>query len=606
MKKSKRNGAGLPGELAKVSNQALLNLPNHLKQFIVDQQYAKYTPIDHSVWRYVMRQNYNFLKDHAHKAYVQGLERTGISLEHIPSIVEMNHILDKIGWAAVSVDGFIPPAAFMEFQAYRVLVVAADMRQIEHIEYTPAPDIIHEAAGHAPIIADAEYAEYLRRIGEYGARAMSSKKDFELYQAIRHLSILKELPNADPREVEASEKDVDYKQKNLGKPSEMALISRLHWWTVEYGLIGDLRSPKLYGAGLLSSIGESFNCLSDKVKKIPYTIDTQEYAFDITTQQPQLFVTPTFQNLLDVLEQFADTMSFRRGGMESLAKAIECENVATAQLSSGLQVSGVFSEAQGEKDQPVYIKTQGPSSLAYGYKELPGHGKDYHKDGFGTPVGRLEGADKPLESFSDSDLAKLGIKTGSPAELKFKNGVNVNGKLEKITRQDGKILFLTFSNCKVTRGDKLLFDPQWGAYDMGVGETVESVFCNAADKDAYEQIALVPKERTIKITYDDQTIKLQKLYQKIRDARENGQSGKVLKEVWDELKSKHPHDWLLSMEILEIVAPTGDQPELEKEIRESLEKRSREKKELHKLIEDGLSLIYQKTNGQRSVQWQKS
>ena len=116
-------------------------LPDHLKQFVVDQGYQRYTPVDHAVWRYIMRQNLDFLRDHAHGAYVEGLRKTGISVERIPRIEEMNEILGRIGWAAVTVDGFIPPAAFMEFQAHRVLVIAADMRQIDHIGYTPAPDI---------------------------------------------------------------------------------------------------------------------------------------------------------------------------------------------------------------------------------------------------------------------------------------------------------------------------------------------------------------------------------------------------------------------------------------------------------------------------------
>jgi phenylalanine-4-hydroxylase len=78
----------------------------------------------------------------------------------------------------------------MEFQAYNVLVIASDIRQLEHIEYTPAPDIIHEGAGHAPIIANPEYAEYLRRL-EIGCKAISSHKDYEV-GAIRLLSIVKE------------------------------------------------------------------------------------------------------------------------------------------------------------------------------------------------------------------------------------------------------------------------------------------------------------------------------------------------------------------------------------------------------------------------------
>src|SRR5574341_298582 len=131
---------------AKNANQIIAGLPNYLKQFIVDQNYESYTPQDHAIWRYVMRQNINFLKDHAHQTYLEGLSKTGIGIDKIPSIEEMNAILGKIGWAAVTVDGFIPPFAFMTFQAKRVLVIAADLRQINHIEYTPAPDIIHEAA----------------------------------------------------------------------------------------------------------------------------------------------------------------------------------------------------------------------------------------------------------------------------------------------------------------------------------------------------------------------------------------------------------------------------------------------------------------------------
>src|SRR3954453_17783483 len=211
-----------------MNNQAVASLPKHLLQFAVDQRYEDYTPVDHAVWRFIMRQNTFFLKEYAHKVYFQGLLDTGISFERIPRIQEMNDILGKIGWGAVAVDGFIPPAAFMEFQAYKVLVIACDMRQIHHIEYTPAPDIVHEAAGHAPIIVDREYANYLQRFGEVGAKAMSSKRDFELYQAIRHLSILKEQPNSDANQVEEATKLVEHRQKTLGESSEMALLSRLH------------------------------------------------------------------------------------------------------------------------------------------------------------------------------------------------------------------------------------------------------------------------------------------------------------------------------------------------------------------------------------------
>jgi len=249
------------------NNEQVAKLPRHLRQFIVEQNYEKYTPIDQAVWRYVMRQNYSYLKHVAYYPYIKGLNRAGLSIEYIPDLQTMNDNLGKIGWGAVTVDGFIPPAAFMEYQAYRVLVIAADIRQINHIEYTPAPDIIHESAGHAPIIADTDYNAYLSYFGSIGAKAMFSSKDFELYEAIRRLSILKEAAHVNEAEIAKAEKELKFISDNMGDPSEMALLGRLHWWTVEYGLIGTLENPKIYGAGLLSSIGESATCMDPKIKK---------------------------------------------------------------------------------------------------------------------------------------------------------------------------------------------------------------------------------------------------------------------------------------------------------------------------------------------------
>jgi len=574
------------------------DLPDHLKQFIVDQNYAAYTPVDHSVWRYVLRQNRSFLKDHAHEVYLEGLQKTGLKIEAIPSIEEMNQILEKIGWAAVPVDGFIPPAAFMEFQAYRVLVIAADMRQLHHIEYTPSPDIIHEAAGHAPIIADPEYAEYLQLFGKVGAKAMSSKKDFELYEAIRRLSILKESPNPDPAEVEAAEKDVLYKQENLGKPSEMALLSRLHWWTVEYGLIGDLKNPKIYGAGLLSSIGESVSCLSDEVKKITYNLDTANYAFDITTKQPQLFVTPSFKHLVEVLEAFSQAMAYKVGGLEGIQKAIECNNTSTIVYSSGLQVSGTFTGVitdDNDPNRPIYIKTTGPSNLSWQDKELAGHDKNYHQDGFSSPIGLLKNAPAPLEDLTDAQLKELRIEKNKPVELYFDSGITVKGTLDDYIRKENRIILMSFSQCRVMYKDKLLFDPSWGTYDMAVGEKIISVFSGAADKDAFHQPALVSKTRVIKVTYSQERLDLHTLYQKVRSYREKrgkNSDPSVLSEVWYELKSKHPNDWLLPLEILEILEQENLLPALAQEIGQFLEQLANEKDEFAKLINDGRNLIY--------------
>jgi phenylalanine-4-hydroxylase len=159
------------------NNEQVANLPLHLRKYIVEQEYEKYTSINYAVWRYVKRQNYSFLKNVAYYPYIPGLKKAGLTIEKIPSLQEINDALQEIGWGAVTVDGFIPPAAFMEFQAYSVLVIAADIRQLEHIEYTSAPDIIHESAGHAPIISETKYNQYLSYLGKLGTKALFSSKD---------------------------------------------------------------------------------------------------------------------------------------------------------------------------------------------------------------------------------------------------------------------------------------------------------------------------------------------------------------------------------------------------------------------------------------------
>lgn len=139
-----------------------------------------------------------------------------------------------------------------------------------------------------------------------------------MYEAIRLLSILKEAEDTPQEKTDKAEKAVADLQNDMGELSEMAQIRNLHWWTVEYGLIGTVENPKIYGAGLLSSIGESAWCMTDNVKKIPYDISAANQNFDITQLQPQLYVTPNFSYLSLILEEFANKMALRTGGLSEL------------------------------------------------------------------------------------------------------------------------------------------------------------------------------------------------------------------------------------------------------------------------------------------------
>lgn len=574
-------------------NAQVANLPLHLRKYIVPQVYEKYTPVDHAVWRYVMRQNYSYLKNVAYYPYIPGLKKAGLTIEKIPSLQEINDALTDIGWGAVTVDGFIPPAAFMEFQAYRVLVIAADIRQLEHIEYTSAPDIIHESAGHAPIISDTKYNQYLSYLGSIGTKALFSSKDYALYESIRTLSILKEMPNVDQKELAEAEALVLYNQQNLGAPSEMALLSRLQWWTVEYGLIGPIDQPKIYGAGLLSSIGESASCMDPKVQKIEYTIDALTYGYDITKPQPQLFVTPTFQNLIDVLEQFESTMAYRVGGLESVSKAIECKNICTAVFSSGLQVSGVFSKVYTDANHAIkYINTQGPTSLAFKDQLLAGHGLDYHAHGFGSPVGKLKDADKSLEEYTTEDLVSAGFIVDQVIALVFENGIVVEGKLVGQTYMDDKLILLSFADCNVTDNEgNVFFEPAWGMFDMAIGDTIVSVFNGTADKNAIEDQLYVSEQPTHQQNYTAKDLQYQSLFKQIREYREQGKSDDSLNEIWHAIKNDFEADWLGAMELLELADTMPTQEALAIELRNYLNAQSNSHPTHSKLIRDGLKII---------------
>ncbi|WP_418501386.1 aromatic amino acid hydroxylase [Flagellimonas sp.] len=573
------------------SNPILDKLPKHLKQFIKPQNYEEYTAIDQAVWRYVMRKNVDYLSRVAHSSYVDGLKKTGISIDHIPNMYGMNRILKEIGWAAVAVDGFIPPSAFMEFQAYNVLVIASDIRQLENIEYTPAPDIIHEGAGHAPIIANPEYAEYLRRFGEIGCKAISSAKDYELYNAMRHLSIIKEAHGTPQEEIDKAEKHIEHLQENMGTPSEMALIRNLHWWTVEYGLIGTVENPKIYGAGLLSSIGESAWCMTDKVKKLPYSMEAVHTEFDITKPQPQLFVTPDFAFLSQVLEDFANSMALRTGGLSGIQKLIASKALGTVELSTGLQISGEFHKVIEHEGKPIYIQTKGATALSYREKELVGHSTAHHADGFGSPIGKLKGINIAIEDMGPRDLKAYKIYEGEQIALEFEGGITVEGTIITGTRNlMGKIILITFEDCTVTYNGETLFQPEWGLYHMAVGQKVVSAYNGPADLHSFDLITHQITESTIKPKKNPKRLQLEQYYQQVREFREGKNTTISRNKVFQALKNEHPQDWLLPVELYEL-AKQGNDHGFQQDILEHLENIKRENPKVGHLIDDGIQLV---------------
>ena len=144
--------------------------------------------------------------------------------------------------------------------------IARDMRTLQNVVYTSAPDIVHEAAGHAPFVARKDYRFFLEKYAVVATRAFFSQEDMELYEAIRKVSDMKENQDYTAADIKQAELELYECQNSIKWISEANKLSRFYWWTAEYGLVGSVKDYQIYGAGLLSSIFESFSCFDEKPK----------------------------------------------------------------------------------------------------------------------------------------------------------------------------------------------------------------------------------------------------------------------------------------------------------------------------------------------------
>jgi phenylalanine-4-hydroxylase len=521
------------------TERAIDALPHHLRRFVVGQDYDAYTPRDHAVWRHVLRRLTAFLAARAHPNYLGGLAATGIGVERIPSLDEMNVRLGRAGWSAVAVRGFIPPAVFTELQSQRVLAIAADIRTHEHIAYTPAPDIVHESAGHAPFVSDPRYAEYLQRCGEVGFRAISSAEDQALFEAIRNLSIVKEDPAAGEEEVALAEARLRAAAAGVRYASESTRASRLYWWTAEYGLVGALDDPRLYGAGLLSSIGEAAHCLGPEVRKLPLTAACADVAFDITRMQPQLFVARDFEQLFEVLDAFAATLSWKVGGDRGLDEAIRARTVNHLVLSGGVEVSG---RAVERVEAPAAV---GPG-LASAIVRLEG------------PVLRSRGGRAAGKPWAGEVLVAFGrgrLPERGPFDLVLASGLALRG----FAVGGGEVVDL-----RATLAGRPLALPSWAL--LYVSEDLRSVAGGPADAGAWDRWfgelgAFGAGEGEARARAHKAAALapgLAALYGEVRRMRESGAVDRARLGAVREAAAAWPDDWLLRAEVDELLgAPEG-------------------------------------------------
>lgn len=546
-------------------------VPSHLRRFVVEQDYSQYTAMDQAVWRFVLLQTYSRLVETAHEAYRGGLAATGISVDRIPSIDEMNEKLSRFGWGAVCVDGFIPPRAFQEFQASAILPIAADMRSRQHLVYTPAPDIIHEAAGHAPILPDPVYSSYLRRIGDLGRKAFTLPEENRVYQAIYALSEAKENPALSAEEVARVEAELARALHEAREPSEATRLSRLYWWTAEYGLVGRVSDYKIYGAGLLSSLWESHSCHAPDVRKLPLDERCVEVAYDITRPQPQLFVAASFDALHDVLCRVARGLATEIGGEVALSLAMQSRELASVHFSSGACAIGILAEAGPTACSPAWLVFQGEGALAWD-GAIPDHDALRWSNGAVIALGRLTDG-LSVDRLSADDLRRRRDAASGRHRFDFAPGARIEGRVMRVVRgEDGRIAHIELSEARLSLPGRPAEEIE--RYVMVAAGDVVTAHAGAVDPKFHPETVLsptrVPRPRAI----EGRELELLKLYERSERAHGRGLDGVrgEFPKVVATLDRDFPDEWLLRWNLLESLLKAGVEGPLTQSLRANLER----------------------------------
>ncbi|MBX9611648.1 MAG: phenylalanine 4-monooxygenase [Burkholderiales bacterium] len=222
------------------------------------QNYAAYTPADHDTYRRLYERQAALLPGLACDAFIEALPSLGVK-DHIPRFEEVNERLHRAtGWEIVTVPGLIPELPFFTLLAHRKFPVTDWIRTPEEFDYIVEPDVFHDLFGHVPLLFNPVFADYVQRYGQGGLKAHA---------------------------LEAGE-----------------LLSRLYWYTIEFGLIQQKDGLRAYGAGILSSAGELQHAVqSPAPARVPLQLEhAMRTPYKIDNYQTTYFVIDDFQQLFDL------------------------------------------------------------------------------------------------------------------------------------------------------------------------------------------------------------------------------------------------------------------------------------------------------------------
>lgn len=226
----------------------------------IAQDYSTYTSEDFEVWKVLFEQQISGVKEHASQLYLEALGVVSFNAEEIPDFEKTTAILkEQTGWQITTVPELVPQKEFFEMLISRQFPATCWLRTMEELNYIEEPDMFHDVFGHIPLLVNPAYAQFMQSFGEL---AMKWIHDSEA----------------------------------------IAILARVYWYTIEFGLLNEAGQNKIFGAGIISSIGETAHVYSNSSVKIPFNIDQMlNLPYRIDTLQPTFFIMDSFEQLCSAI-----------------------------------------------------------------------------------------------------------------------------------------------------------------------------------------------------------------------------------------------------------------------------------------------------------------
>ena len=227
---------------------------------VVEQPWDTYTDTDHQVWAQLFERQKAILPGRASDEFLSALAAMEMTPDRIPKFDDLNPILRAAtGWELVGVEGLLPELTFFDHLANRRFPVTWWIRKPEQMDYLSEPDLFHDLFGHVPLLMNPVFADYMEAYGRGGVKAHGIGED------------------------------------------ALVNLTRLYWYTVEFGLIRQKDGLRIYGSGIVSSKGESIHCLeSNAPNRIGFDLErVMRTRYRIDTYQKTYFVIDSFEQLME-------------------------------------------------------------------------------------------------------------------------------------------------------------------------------------------------------------------------------------------------------------------------------------------------------------------